>query len=82
MESVLTRAAGYPQGIVNLAAGYDPGSFDFYVAERTRNLAQSIAAGVDLKVSYRFQGSWGQWTFGLTETMYWSSTSWLRTSRL
>ena len=68
MDTVLARAAGYPQGIVDLAGGYTPGAFDFYVDERIRNLAETVAAGADFNVDYEFKGALGTWNLGLEGT--------------
>jgi len=68
LSGVFARAETYPQGILNLAGPYVPGSIDFYVDQRTRNFARLLTTAVDFDLAYDLPSSYGVWTMGLTGT--------------
>jgi iron complex outermembrane recepter protein len=68
MSNVLARAAGYPQGVLDLAGAYNLQAVDFYIDGRARNLAETLATGVDLHVNYGFDSAWGSWIVGASGT--------------
>ena len=68
LSGVFGRAASYPQGVLNLAGAYDRDAIDFYIDERTRNFAQTLATGIDVDLGYDLPSSYGVWSLGLNAT--------------